>query len=286
MATIIGSARSDENGRISGGRPGDQNLKEVSTQNWYLHKKGWVCIRAKDPNQRAKIADAMQAACDNQMIGYDQYTRNTLYNEVKNKGYDPKRCSKPVNTDCSALIRVCCCYAGIIVPDCNTSNLKNVLKATGKFDILTDAKYTASQDYLLRGDILVTQTKGHVVGVLSNGSKAISTTPEPVTPVNNTNSDEYYTVVPGDTLSKIAKKYNTSVDEILKLNPQIKNPNLINVGQKIKVKSSPVYYTVVSGDSLYKIANKYGTTVDNLLKLNPDIKTPSLIRVGQKIRIK
>lgn len=50
----------------------------------------------------------------------------------------------------------------------------------------------------------------------------------------DTKTDGTYTVVAGDTLGSIAKKYNTTVDELVKLN-NIKNPNLINVGQKIKI---------------------------------------------------
>lgn len=46
----------------------------------------------------------------------------------------------------------------------------------------------------------------------------------------------YYVVKRGDNLSKIAKMYNTTVSAILKLNPEIKNPNLIYVGQKIRVR--------------------------------------------------
>ena len=45
----------------------------------------------------------------------------------------------------------------------------------------------------------------------------------------------YYTVKKGDTLSQIASKYGTSVSALAKLN-NIKNVNLINVGQKIKIK--------------------------------------------------
>lgn len=44
-----------------------------------------------------------------------------------------------------------------------------------------------------------------------------------------------YTVQKGDTLSKIAKKCNTTVDALQKLN-RIRNPNLIHVGQKLRVK--------------------------------------------------
>ena len=52
--------------------------------------------------------------------------------------------------------------------------------------------------------------------------------------INNTSS-EYYTVKSGDTLSSIAKKYNTTVTKLVNLN-NIKNKNLIYVGQTIKVK--------------------------------------------------
>ena len=44
-----------------------------------------------------------------------------------------------------------------------------------------------------------------------------------------------YTVKKGDTLTAIASKYNTTVNEIVKLNPIIKNPNLINIGWKLTI---------------------------------------------------
>ncbi len=50
-----------------------------------------------------------------------------------------------------------------------------------------------------------------------------------------TASKEYYTVAKGDTLTAIAKKYNTSVQNLVDMNG-IKNPNIINIGQKIRVK--------------------------------------------------
>ena len=48
-------------------------------------------------------------------------------------------------------------------------------------------------------------------------------------------SPEYYIVKKGDILGKIAIKFNTSEDKLLGLNPDIKNPNLIFIGQKIRV---------------------------------------------------
>lgn len=55
---------------------------------------------------------------------------------------------------------------------------------------------------------------------------------------NNTvdNSARYYYVKKGDTLSGIAKKFNTTVDNLMKLNPSIKDKNKIYVNQKIRVK--------------------------------------------------
>lgn len=50
------------------------------------------------------------------------------------------------------------------------------------------------------------------------------------------NQKVYHKVVKGDTLSKIAKKYNTSVSNIMKLNSSIKNANMICLGQLIRVK--------------------------------------------------
>ena len=73
MAVKIGSARSSYGNTA----PGDQNGgKEVSTENWYLHSKGWIVLRAIEPVQRELIALAMERACDNNDIGYSQPTRN------------------------------------------------------------------------------------------------------------------------------------------------------------------------------------------------------------------
>ncbi|WP_027339781.1 L,D-transpeptidase family protein [Halonatronum saccharophilum] len=45
---------------------------------------------------------------------------------------------------------------------------------------------------------------------------------------------KYYTIQPGDTLYKIAKRFNTTIEEIIKIN-RISNKNLIHPGQKIKI---------------------------------------------------
>ena len=49
-------------------------------------------------------------------------------------------------------------------------------------------------------------------------------------------SDNYYLVQPGDTLGAIAARYRTSVNELMKLNPRIKNANLIYAGEVIRIR--------------------------------------------------
>jgi hypothetical protein len=66
----FGSARIDENGHASGGVAGDQTGKEVSTQEYYMHEKGWNVLRAKEPQVREAIAQDMEWACINNNIGY------------------------------------------------------------------------------------------------------------------------------------------------------------------------------------------------------------------------
>lgn len=215
MASVrIGSARINEKGTINGGAAGDQTGSEVSTQNWYLHSKCWIVLRAKDATAREKIAHNMENICANDNIGYCQDHRATLTSAAKPFGYDAFKVSAKVETDCSEAVRNCLLYAGINVNSFSTANEAAVIMDTGKFEKLTDDKYCKSSDYLLRGDILVTKTKGHTVVVLDNGAKALNND----LTITETNSKTTHKVVKGDTLSAIAKKYNTTVAKIVSAN--------------------------------------------------------------------
>ena len=95
-----------------------------------------------------------------------------------------------------------------------------------------------------------------------------------------------YTVQAGDTLSGIAARFGTTVAELVSLN-NISDPNLIYVGQVLKIPSSgnsSRTYTVQAGDTLSYIAAKFGTTVANLVTLN-NISDPNLIYVGQVLYV-
>ncbi len=103
-----------------------------------------------------------------------------------------------------------------------------------------------------------------------------------------------YTIKSGDTIYKLAMKYNTTVEAILRVNPGI-NPNNLQIGQRICIPESgsgpgprcPVgtfEYTIRSGDTIYNLAMKYNTTVEAILRVNPGLD-PNNLRVGQSICI-
>jgi len=96
---------------------------------------------------------------------------------------------------------------------------------------------------------------------------------------------QVYYVQRGDTLKKIAAKFNTTVDAILQLN-HILNPDLIYVGQGITLPGGLSTYIIQKSDTLKIIANKYGTTVENLLALNSAIKNANLIYIGQVVKLR
>lgn len=162
---IIGSARIDENGHASGGKAGDQTGKEVCIQEYYPHKLGWRTIRAKDPADREAIAQDMEWACANDLIGYDQKQNQTLYNVAQYVGFNCSLVATPCETDCARLVRVCVLYAGIRVNDFYTVTEADELLATGAFEEV----FVPLPSGLLRGDILVTPVKGHTVVALTNG---------------------------------------------------------------------------------------------------------------------
>ena len=171
---MIGHACKNEHETYKDGQAGDQTKVEVYIRTWY--NRPWnVILRAKDKNTREKLAQAMEMACKNESIGYAQNTRNTLWNNIKNYQFNPSKTTKAVNTDCSALVCVCCAYAGIPIHylqigtnSLTTSTLRKYLLLSGMFEALTNRKYLTSDKYLLRGDILLYE--GHHTAInLDNG---------------------------------------------------------------------------------------------------------------------
>ena len=101
---------------------------------------------------------------------------------------------------------------------------------------------------------------------------------------NPVQSSDVHVVQSGETLSGIASKYNTSYQSLASLNG-LANPNLIYVGQLLKVKGSNVStrtYTVQVGETLSSIASKLGTSYQKLAQEN-SIANPNLIYPNQRL---
>lgn len=100
-----------------------------------------------------------------------------------------------------------------------------------------------------------------------------------------------YIVKKGDSLYSIANKYNTTIDELKRINNL--TSNILSIGQVLKLPSDKVSdiekeentisYTVQKGDSLYNIARKYSTTIDKIKDLNN--LTTNLLSIGQVLLI-
>lgn len=99
-------------------------------------------------------------------------------------------------------------------------------------------------------------------------------------------TENTYTVKAGDTLWNIAKKYNTTVEELMRLN-NLTN-DLIMIGKVLNIpkpsmSTSTNTYTVKAGDTLWNIAKRYNTTVEKLMDLN-NLST-DLIMIGQQLTV-
>lgn len=136
-----------------------------------------------------------------------------------------------------------------------------------------------------------------ITGSLSQKSSVIKQLTKTSIPKRKASTVGSYTVKPGDTLYSIAGQLGVKVSDLIRLNG-LSNPNLIHVGQPLRVRSGQgqwskqTYprqirsqsrvYTVKSGDTLYTIAQKLGTTVDALAKKN-QLKDSNLIYINQEL---
>ena len=126
---------------------------------------------------------------------------------------------------------------------------------------------------------------------------AVATTVVPATTtVALADVPESVTVEKGDSLSKIAKRYGTTVDALVRIN-ELCDANQIFVGQVVLLEDpeadadaaaedrvETAIVTVQPGDSLSKIAKRHDTTVEELMALN-DIDDPNLLFVGQELLV-
>jgi len=137
-------------------------------------------------------------------------------------------------------------------------------------------------------------TAAPVASTTTTAAPVVSTTAIPTTTEAADVGPASVLVEVGDSLSKIAKRYDTTTEILAAING-ICDVNQIYVGQKIllagaefetddEVDPEPISVTVLVevGDSLSKIAKQYDTTVDELMVAN-DITDPNLVFVGQEL---
>lgn len=116
-------------------------------------------------------------------------------------------------------------------------------------------------------------------------------------------SNAYHTVVAGETLYSISKKYNVSLDQLRQWNTL--PDNSLKLGQELRVKApaakaasslvpasatpaannnANTYHSVASGESMYQISRKYGVTIKDIMEWNN--KSDFSVSVGEKLLIK
>lgn len=165
------------------------------------------------------------------------------------------------------------------------------------------AKWTKNTTPIVPGNNTSNIVEQYKTDDSSSGEQTDREVPSPV--VKNTTSYLTYTVQAGDTLWKIARKYNCSITEIVAANSdRIKNPNRIHAGWQLKIPKSgaPVsgstpdavlpenrksgIYIVRQGDTLWKIAREYGCSVSEIISLNRElIRDPALIYSGWELKV-
>ena len=203
----ISNSGSDENGNYHGGRAGDNTGREWYIREWY--NRPWNCVlRHPDPEIRACLADLAIKAAKNDKIGYDQYQRQTYWNELQKAGYDPSKITTACEADCSAGVIANVKAAGHILGrkelqniTCTyTGNMRSSLKAAG-FQCLTASKYLSGSSYLVAGDILLNDAHHTATAVTNGKNSGQSTTQaavqEVVEETSKTNSELAVEVILG-----------------------------------------------------------------------------------------
>lgn len=184
MSVKIGHASIDENGKISGGKAGDQTGKEVCVRDWY--NKPWnVMLICTDKTLAAQAAAYMKAICEDDDFGYDQSQRTTGYLAIVKAGKKVEKATAS-EFDCSSLVASCYKLAGLDISySLTTSTLRKALLATGKFKEYTDSAHIATSDYCEAGAIYLSEGH-HVVMGLEKGNKAGSTAAAATTTASTT----------------------------------------------------------------------------------------------------
>lgn len=151
-----------------------------------------------------------------------------------------------------------------------------------------DSLYSIAQQYnttvdKIKSDNKLTSNNLSIGQVLMIADKTTDATVEECFGEDEVLEEDYviYVVKPGDNLYSIARKYDTTVSELKRLNNLTSNN--LSVGQELKIPNERRIYVVKRGDSLYSIANMFNTTV-SAIKSKNNLTTNNL-SIGQELII-
>lgn len=163
------------------------------------------------------------------------------------------------------------------------NNLTSNILQVGQVLLLPVAKVEQSNvnDYLIYtikpGDNLYNIAKNYnitldeLINFNEQGTTLLHIGDQLLIPISNnktTNKNIQYIIKPGDTLYNIAKRYNTTVDEIKRVNNF--NTNMLKIGDVIFLPGTSSYktYVIRTNDSLENIAARFNTTVEEIMRIN------------------
>ena len=271
------------------------------------------------------ISNALTSGDEGAEIVYALRNSNGLSskiaNEIEKTGqqfnkFYQRRLPSDTSKDYNQLIRDTANNESLIIYYGNVDNSEDLDKLINNKEELAEAVVIALAEYLnlsytptlgsnyyqvVSGDSLYSIAKKYntTVSELKNLNNLVSNNLSigqilkiPTETISEEQKEDYitYKVVSGDSLYSIANKYNTTVNEIKKLNNL--SSNLLSIGQILKIPTETVLeepqedyitYKVVSGDSLYSIAKKYNTNVDTIKSLNN--LTSNILSIGQILKI-
>ena len=257
----ISNSGSDESGKYHGGAAGDQTGGEWVLRPWY--SRPWSCVLRyeKDARVGQKLAELGCATALNDKIGYDQYQRDTYWDQLKSAGYDPSKITVACESDCSAGVIANTKAVGNLlgipalanVNATYTGNMRSGFKAAG-FTVLTDAKYTNGCSYLLPGDILLydaAHTATNITvgsNVRNHGGAAVTPQPAPAAPSGLGKDEKWKGVVTVNGLN--VRKWAGTEHGTCSFSP-LNTGNKISVCDSLKASDGSLWYYI-------KYNGKYG----------------------------
>lgn len=208
----------------------------------------------------------------NTSLDEDYLIRNTKNNQtlVIYYGYFDVKNTELIS---DAVVKAIANYAGINYALNNNEGFYTVEKGDSLWSIASKNNTTVDNLKKLNNLTSNTLSIGQLLKLSSNNE-------------DNTVDNNTYIVQKGDSLWSIANKYNTTVDNLKRLNNL--SSNTLSISQVLKIPevlstSDKITYIVKKGDSLWLIANKYNTTVDKIKTTNN--LSSNTLSIGQELVI-